>query len=93
VELNEKGVLCNGIKGCLANCIIVFKTDVYTLKSMTEHRDKKCGKRLLSSTSKAFTDIHAPVMIEAFPVALIIRILMKLSTGTFDIETAFLYSE
>jgi Reverse transcriptase (RNA-dependent DNA polymerase) len=43
---------------------------------------------------KYYTDGHAPVMTDLeFRLALIIRVLMKLRTGKFDIETAFLYSE
>jgi Reverse transcriptase (RNA-dependent DNA polymerase) len=43
---------------------------------------------------KDFTDCHAPDMTDrAFRLSLIIRVLMKLRTGQFDIETAFLYSD
>jgi Reverse transcriptase (RNA-dependent DNA polymerase) len=43
---------------------------------------------------KDYTDSHAPAMMDlAFRLALIIRVLMKLRTGQFDIETAFMYSD
>jgi Reverse transcriptase (RNA-dependent DNA polymerase) len=41
---------------------------------------------------KDFTDSHAPVLTDlAFRLELIFRVLMKLRTRQFDIETAFLY--
>jgi Reverse transcriptase (RNA-dependent DNA polymerase) len=43
---------------------------------------------------KDFTESHAPVMSDqAFRLALIIQVLMKLRTGQFNIETAFLNSD
>jgi Reverse transcriptase (RNA-dependent DNA polymerase) len=40
---------------------------------------------------KDFTDSHAPDMTDlSFRLALIIRVLIKLQNGQFDIETAFL---
>jgi hypothetical protein len=45
-------------------------------------------------SGKDFTDSHAPVMTDwSFRLALIIKMLMKLRTGQFDIDTAFLCSD
>jgi Reverse transcriptase (RNA-dependent DNA polymerase) len=55
----------------------------------------KTGAQVFSKVAgKDFSDSHAPVMTDfVFRVALIICITIKLCSGQFDIETAYLYSE
>jgi Reverse transcriptase (RNA-dependent DNA polymerase) len=65
---------------------------VLTEKDDGTLRSRTVAQRFIQVPCKAFTDSHAPVMKDLeFRLALIIRVLMKLRTGKFDIETAFLY--
>jgi Reverse transcriptase (RNA-dependent DNA polymerase) len=67
---------------------------VYTEKDDGTHKSRTVAQGLSKVHGKDFTDSHAPVMTDlAFKLALIIKVLKKLHTGQFDIETAFLYSD
>jgi Reverse transcriptase (RNA-dependent DNA polymerase) len=55
-----------------------------------------CGQKMLLSQvqGKDIADSHAPVMtVLSLRLALIVHVLMKLSTRQFDIDIVFLYSE
>jgi Reverse transcriptase (RNA-dependent DNA polymerase) len=67
---------------------------VLTEKDNGNLRSRTVAKGFSQVPGKDFTDTHSPVMTElAFRNALIIRVLMKLRTGQFDIEYALLYSK
>jgi Reverse transcriptase (RNA-dependent DNA polymerase) len=67
---------------------------VYTEKDDGTYRSRTVAQGFSQVPGKYFTDKHAPVMKDlAFRLALIIRVLKNVRTETFDIETAFLYSE
>jgi Reverse transcriptase (RNA-dependent DNA polymerase) len=67
---------------------------VYTEKDDGTYRSQRVSQCFSQVPGKNFTDSHAPVMTDlAFRLALIIKVLKKLHTGRFNIETAFLYSE
>jgi Reverse transcriptase (RNA-dependent DNA polymerase) len=67
---------------------------VYSEKSDGTLRSRTVAQGFSQVPGKDITDIHASVMTDlAFRLALIIKVLMKLRTGQFDIETAFLYSD
>jgi Reverse transcriptase (RNA-dependent DNA polymerase) len=73
---------------------IVGNRWVYSEKSDGTLRSRTVAQGFIQVPGKAFTDSHAPVMTDlAFRLALIIKVLMKLRTGPFVIETAFLYSD
>jgi Reverse transcriptase (RNA-dependent DNA polymerase) len=73
---------------------IVGNRWVYSEKSDGTLRSRTVAQGFSQVLGKDFTDSHAPVMTDlAFRLALIIKVLMKLRTGQFDIETAFLYSD
>jgi Reverse transcriptase (RNA-dependent DNA polymerase) len=72
----------------VGNIWVLAEKDDGTLRSMT------VAQGFSQVTGKDFTDSLAPVMTDlAFWLALIIRVLMKLRYGQFNIETAFLYSD
>jgi Reverse transcriptase (RNA-dependent DNA polymerase) len=72
----------------VGNCWVYSELSDGTLRSRT------VAQGFSQVPGKDFTDSHAPVMTDlAFRLALIIKVLMKLRTGQFDIETAFLYSD
>jgi Reverse transcriptase (RNA-dependent DNA polymerase) len=72
---------------------IVGNRWVYSEKSVGTLRSRTVAQVFRQVPGKDFTDSHAPVMTDlAFRLALIIKVLMKLRTGQFDVETAFLYS-
>jgi Reverse transcriptase (RNA-dependent DNA polymerase) len=71
---------------------IVGNRWVYSEKSDGTLRSRTVSQGFSQVPGKDFTDSHAPVMTDlAFRLALIIKVLMKLRTGQFDIETVFLY--
>jgi Reverse transcriptase (RNA-dependent DNA polymerase) len=64
---------------------------VYNEKDSETIRSRTVAQGFSQVPGKDFTDSHAPFMTNlAFRLSLIIRIMMKLRTGQFDIETAFL---
>jgi Reverse transcriptase (RNA-dependent DNA polymerase) len=73
---------------------IVGNCCIYSGKSDGALRSRTVAQVFSQVPGKDFTDSHVPVMTDfEFRLALIIKILMKLRTGQFDIETAFLYSD
>jgi Reverse transcriptase (RNA-dependent DNA polymerase) len=64
---------------------------VYTEKDDGTYRSKTVAQGFSQVPAKDFTDSNAPAMTDlAFRLPLIIKVTNKLSTGQFDIETAFL---
>jgi Reverse transcriptase (RNA-dependent DNA polymerase) len=73
---------------------VVGNTWVRTEKDDGTIRSRTVAQGFSQVPGKDFTDSFAPVMTDlAFRLVLIIRVLMKLRVGQFDIETAFLYSD
>jgi Reverse transcriptase (RNA-dependent DNA polymerase) len=67
---------------------------VYAEKDDGTYRLRTVAQGFSQVPGKDLTDSHAPVMTDlAFRPALIIKVLKKLRTGQFDVDTAFLYSE
>jgi Reverse transcriptase (RNA-dependent DNA polymerase) len=67
---------------------------VYNEKDDGTFRSRTVAQGFSQVPSQDFANSHAPVMTKlAFRLALIIRIMIKLRTGQFDIETALLYSD
>jgi Reverse transcriptase (RNA-dependent DNA polymerase) len=67
---------------------------VYTEKDVGTYRSRTVAQGYSQVPGKDFTYSHAPVMTDlAFRLDLIIKVLKKLRTGQFDLETAIFYSE
>jgi Reverse transcriptase (RNA-dependent DNA polymerase) len=67
---------------------------VLTEKDDGTLRSRAVAQGFSQVSAKDITDSHAPVMTDlAFRLELIIRVLMRLRTGQFDVETALLYSD
>jgi Reverse transcriptase (RNA-dependent DNA polymerase) len=67
---------------------------VYTEKDDGTYQSRTVAQGFSQVPGKDFNDSHVPVMTDlAFILALIIKVLMKLRTGQFHLETAFLYSD
>jgi Reverse transcriptase (RNA-dependent DNA polymerase) len=67
---------------------------VYTEKDDRTYISRTVAQGFSQVPGKDFIDSHPPVMTDlALRLALINKVLKKLRTGQFDIETAYLYSE
>jgi Reverse transcriptase (RNA-dependent DNA polymerase) len=67
---------------------------VYTEKDDGTYRSRTVAPSLSQVPGKDYTDSHDPVMTDlALRLALIIKVLKKLRTGQFDIESTFFYSD
>jgi Reverse transcriptase (RNA-dependent DNA polymerase) len=74
--------------------MVVGNRRVLTETDYGNQRSRTVSQGFSQVPGKDFTHSHAPVMTDlAFCLALIIRVLMKLCAGQYDIETAFLYTE
>jgi hypothetical protein len=67
---------------------------VYVLKDDGRYRARTVAKGFTQIPGKDFQENHSPVVNDTtFHTILVLKIMLKLEAGQFDIETAFLYGE
>jgi hypothetical protein len=73
----------------------LYKVDGFLFKKMMEDYVHGVAQRdFLKIPGKDFTENHSPVLHDTiFHTILVLNFLIKLESGQFDIETAFLYGE